>query len=1006
MLAPQSCKRRAGPGAGPPASGPEISMDIDPDRLPSPADRRKADEAVERIVKAAGDTGNTGYSLSKDERALIEAMAGNSPFLARLIDRHADYLLGILAGSPDDSLEAQLSDLEIEGGKAESAEALMRTLRLSRGRLALLIAAADIAGGWPLESICKALSRFADLAVSLALARALHARMSRGELAWPDGADAPPTPDLSAECGLFVLGLGKLGAYELNYSSDIDLIVLYDEEAARYNGKGSLPDCMVRVTQDMVRILETRTADGFVFRTDLRLRPDPGATPVALSVDAAETYYQSIALNWERAAMIKARVIAGDREAGDAYLKRLSPFIWRHSLDYAAIEDIHAIKDRIHRHHKHRDDGLAGFDVKLGRGGIREIEFFAQIQQLILGGRNPELRCPATLAALEVLVSLHRLSPAARDSLGEAYRFLRTVEHRLQMIDDAQTHSLPKDPDALERAALFCGYDSVEAFHAALSTRLDVVRRQYDGLLPEGRNGGRTVMDETTLRDSLARHGYGDLDSACSIVERWRRGRYRALRSDRARRLMEDTLPMMIEGFAQAPSPDRALARFDGFLERLPAGVQLFALFQSNPSLFTLIGRIMGIAPALADTLARRPHLVDALLEPDFFAPLPEAGALAAELDDVLARARDYQDVLDFARRWVDELRFRIGVQTLETVAGTEEAVEAMTRLADVAIPALLTAAQSEYAGRHGRFPGGALAVVAMGKYGGRELSFGSDLDLVLLYHAEAEATESDGPKPLGPARYFNGLGQALIAAIDSLTSEGRLWEVDTRLRPSGQSGPLVVTVERFAEYQEEAAWTWEHMALTRARVIAGPAPVQHGIETAIRTTLTRHRRDASLLPAVDRMRQRLRDEFGTDNAWAVKHVRGGLVDIEFVTQYLLLREGARQPDIFTPRIDDCLDSLVAALALRKDQGETLKQGYRLQQSVQSILRLTLTGEPDADSFVPELKSVLCRVAKEESFEALDRRLKTLQTDCHAIYESVIAGPAGSLHRRDLPPDA
>lgn len=981
-------------------------MHIDSCRLPSPTDRRKADEAVERIVKAVEQDKDSGFTLTEDERKLIAAMAGNSPFLARLIDRHAGLLCDILRGSPDAILDDELAALARQGENAGTSDRLMRELRLRRGRLALLAAAADIAGAWPLESVCHALSRFADLAVALALARALHTRMVRGDLPWPEEENATPSPGLAAASGLFVLGLGKLGAHELNYSSDIDLIVLYDEEVAVPTGKRALSDCMIKVTQDMVRMLETRTGDGFVFRTDLRLRPDPGATPVALSVDAAESYYQSIALNWERAAMIKARVIAGDHEAGAAYLKRLSPFIWRRSLDFAAIEDIHAIKDRIHRHHGHSDDGLAGFDVKLGRGGIREIEFFAQIQQLILGGRHPELRCPGTLAALDKLVELQRLEPEARDALAAAYRFLRTVEHRLQMIEDAQTHTLPTDVQALDRAALFCGFCTVADFHAGLKSRLEVVRLHYDNLLPDGQSNRSQTMGETTLRDSFARHGYADLDTACAIVDRWRRGRYRALRSDRARRLMEETLPIMIEGFSQAPSPDRALARFDGFLGRLPAGIQLFALFQSNPSLFTLIGRIMGIAPALADTLAKRPHLVDSLLDPDFFAPLPDSRTLAAELGDELARARDYQDMLDFARRWVDELRFRIGVQTLEAVASAREAAEAMTQLADVAVPALLSAAQTEYAQRHGTFPDSALAVLAMGKYGGRELSFGSDLDLVLLYEITGDATVSDGPKPLGPARYFNGLGQTLIAAIDSLTAEGRLWEVDTRLRPSGQSGPLVVTVDRFAEYQETAAWTWEHMALTRARPVAGPDWLKRRIETAIRTTLTRHRRDESLLPAVDRMRERLRHEFGTGNAWAVKHVRGGLVDIEFITQYLLLREGARKPDIFTPRLDDCLDALVTAQALRPDQGDTLKQGYRLQQTVQSILRLTLTGAPDANAFAPELQSVLCRVANEDRFEELDTQLNALQNDCHDIYERIVAGPASVLRARDMPSDA
>jgi len=968
-------------------------MRIDPAVLPPAHERRKADDAVDEVLSVLEEEADRAVAGSEAGRALIRSLAGNSAFLARVITTHAPMLVQILKNEPDTLVDGIHSSLREDAETADSADALMRLLRVAKGRIALLAAAADIAGNWSLEEVTNALSRFAELTVELALARAVYDRIRRGDLDAPEDVSDTPAPGLLEGTGLFVLGMGKLGARELNYSSDIDLIVLYDDEIVTTTGKRTVSDCMIRVTQEMVRILDTRTGDGYVFRTDLRLRPDPVATPVALSVSAAETYYQSVAQTWERAAMIKARTIAGDKAAGEAYLARLAPFVWRRSLDFAAIEDVHALKDQIHRHHRHQGTQAAGFDVKLGPGGIRTIEFFVQLNQLIAGGRDESLRAPGTLEALDRLVEAGWIVTAARDELAEAYRFLRRLEHRLQMREDRQTHEIPRDEGEREAVAGFMGFASREAFEADLRELLQRVQARYAELLPRDEAEAGELGDEA-LEARFERGGFSDIANAMAIVERWRRGRYRALRTERARKHLDACLGRLVDAFGETAEPNAALARFDGFLSALPAGVQLFATFHSNPWLFELIARIMGTAPALADSMAKRPQLIDAVMEQDFFEPLPDKSGLAAELEIALRRARDYQDVLDMARRWTDERRFQLGVQTLEAVTDIREASEAMTNLAEVTIDELLPRVEAEYAERYGRFPDGRLGVVAMGKFGGRELSFGSDLDIVLLYEVTGKAEQSDGERAVGPSRYFSGLGQALITALTAMTSEGRLWEVDTRLRPSGRAGPLVVTLETFSNYYAHTAWTWEHMALTRARVVTAPADFAHRIDATIGRTLTFERDEASLLPAVARMRERMAREFATDTPWNVKHARGGLVDLEFIVQYLLLREGARAPSVFQPRLDDCIDRLQTAQSLDTDDATTLKAAHRLFHALQSLLRLTTTGEPDTARFTPDLRRALARAGGADSFEALERSLLDAEADVRHVYERVISGPA------------
>ncbi|WP_417448820.1 bifunctional [glutamine synthetase] adenylyltransferase/[glutamine synthetase]-adenylyl-L-tyrosine phosphorylase [Kordiimonas sp.] len=967
---------------------------------PASYDTHKADQIWAALLNVAAESGKRAKN-TEINRPLSDALFGNSPFLAAIANRLPNYAIRVLSEQPNTLFDDLIGTMQAPRPSQETTAEIMAFLREQKARLSLLAAAADVSEVWSLEEVTTALSTFADLSVQLALAHLLSARMVSGELKWPDGIPEPTTPNLSRKSGYFVLGMGKLGAHELNYSSDIDLIVLYDPVRTGYTGNKSVSQCFVRLTQELVQILEQRTMHGYVFRTDLRLRPDPGATPVAISVDAALSYYHSMAVNWERSAMIKARVVAGDKAAGDDYLETITRWVWRKNMDFVALKDIAAIKNQINRHYGQTNTVFRGYDVKLGQGGIREIEFYAQVNQLLHAGRHPSLRVRGTLEALDALAMEQLISPAAHKELLDSYRFLRTLEHRIQMVDDAQTHQIPEQEIAIDRIACFMGYADRDLLRASLLAHTERVSAHYDALLPDEQNSINHVgYSESDLPKKLEELGFKEVEAACAIIEGWRRGRHRALRTERAKGLLEKILPGLMEAFGETHHPTAALNRFDKFISQLPAGVQLFSLLQANPSLFGLLARVMGLAPALAETLSKKPQLWDAVLEPDFFGPIDTEETLASYLDHLLQSAGDYQDKLDIVRRFVSEGRFRIGVQLLEALADVDECGEALTRFADVSLKALAKAAEEEFALRHGTFKGGGIAVIAMGKYGGRELTNTSDLDIVFLYHVPDMDAVSDGPKALSPSQYFSRLGQHIITAVTALTPEGRLFEVDTRLRPSGQQGPIVVTLKTFADYYTSAAWTWEHMALTRARILIAPEGLRTALSDTIRRVLIAPRNKDELLQRVHDMRLKLDSEFGTKNPWAVKNVRGGLIDMEFICQYLMLREGHESPDIFSPELDISIDRLADANALTPAQARLMHEAHLFEQNIQSVLRLCLGSSHIEDDDIAEgIRRALCRITDAADFSSLKARLQAFQSDIYSLFQDVIDKPAEKLNR-------
>ncbi len=934
--------------------------------------------------------------------ALLDAVFAHSPYLTRLAAREAAFLVGSLNVAPEHSLNALLSEAESAGALTD-VKAAEKALRVAKRRLALLTAMADLAGVWPLETVTDALSRFAEAALDAATAFALGELIAAGKIAPQDGPDGRPA-------GFFLLGMGKLGAGELNYSSDVDVIALYDPERLRPADPDRMRQDMVRATQRIVHLMEARTGDGYVFRTDLRLRPDPGMTPLAMTVEAAESYYESVGQNWERAAMIKARPVAGDRALGAAFLRAISPFVWRRHLDFAAVADVHSIKRQINSFRGGQEISIEGHNIKLGRGGIREIEFFAQTQQLIWGGRTPQLRGRGTVGALRDLAEYGHISNETAETLAEDYRFLRTLEHRLQMQNDEQTQKLPDDPQALSGLGCFFGYAKPDGFRRALAQRLNSVSTHYAGLFEDAPNlGGSGALvftgseDHPDTLDTLKRMGFDSPSHIADRVRAWHYGRYRATRSERARQILTELTPHILERLSDAHNPGQAFAKFDGFLEALPSGVQIFSLFQSNPEIADLVCEIMSKAPRLADWLSRKPSLLDGVLGAAHIAPDDRGQSLRAALADALDHARDFQDALDTVRRWANDRRFLTGVALLQGRTNGEEAGPVLSAVAEAAIGGLTPWVEGEFRRAHGLYCGAddeergyGFAVLAFGKLGGAELAPMSDLDLVFVYRTPEGVEASQGEKPLAPMVYYTRLCQRLSTAITAQTPEGELYELDTRLRPNGRAGPLATNFETLAPYYETEAWTWELMALTRARVIQAPAALSEALTDLIERTLRRPRDPDTLLVDVAAMRMRIATQHRSDRPWKVKHRRGGLLDIEFIAQYLQLRHAPSGADILSQNSAAALGKLAAAGLLDDSDADALIAALSEWRRIQALLRLTALDAFDPDTAPDGQKALLANAFGADSFQALSDHLDRTAATAAALYDRIIAEPAAA----------
>ena len=886
-------------------------------RIPRPFDPERGVDALKHLP-----------DLPQELRDLFQGTAGCSPYLAELMHHEADWIVPAI----DDPEDALTKCLAINWREAD----LPTTLRQAKRRVALLTALADLGGVWNLENVTQALTQLADVAVDAALRSALLPLVNRGKL--PGMSET----DVEGACAVTVLAMGKMGAFELNYSSDVDLICLFDETRFDADDYATLRSGFARAVRQMCTTLSDTKAGGYVFRTDLRLRPDPSVTPVVLSMSAAERYYESLGRTWERAAYIKARACAGDIAAGSAFLDTLHPFVWRKHLDFAAIEDAHNMRLAI-REHK----GLGGpitlpkHNMKLGRGGIREIEFFTQTRQLIAGGRNPELRLRGTVPALEKLTAEGWIPDTQAHQLIDHYRFHRTVEHRLQMVQDAQTHSLPGSDEGMTRLADMMDMDP-KALRVELSERLSAVHLETEGFFAPAQPETTEVEDADTQFDT-------------SVLDRWRG--YPALRSERAQAGFDRIRPHLLAGLQAAARPEEALAAFDGFLAGLPAGVQIFALFEANPQLVDLLLDVLTVAPPLAEYLSRNARVLDAVIGGDFFADWPDPNELESSLATALQAQGDYESKLDTARRWAKEWHFRAGVHHLRGITSAEEAGAQYADIADASLRALWPHVIAQFSIRHGPPPGRGAAIVGMGSIGSARMTPASDLDLIVIYDP-ADATESTGDRPLAARPYYARLTQALVTALSAQTAEGRLYEVDMRLRPSGSQGPVATSWKSFQTYHRNEAWLWEHLALTRARCLAGPADLVADLDELLNEVLGQDRNIETVRTEILAMRQRIADAKQSAGPFDAKTGRGRLQDVELFIQAAALLAGTHARDICAAA------PLTQAMGLTTGNGaDTLAGTYTQAWALQVAMRLVTRDPAQAHTLGQGAKAMILRAA-------------------------------------------
>jgi glutamate-ammonia-ligase adenylyltransferase len=900
---------------------------------------------------------------------LIAALADHSPFLWQLAFANPARLVRLATGVPEDLHRDIVEDQAALGGSFAGGrltrDEVARELRRNRAAHALLTALADIGGVWSVDETTAALSDFADASVVAATAVALNEAAASGKLRLAD----PGDPGRGS--GVTILALGKHGAGELNYSSDIDLVVFFDPIAAPLADGVEPTPFYTRLAQQIARLLQERTADGYVHRVDYRLRPDPGSTPTAMSLASAYTYYETVGQNWERAALIKARPIAGDLALGERFLSDLAPFIWRKYFDFASIADVHAMKRQIHAVRGHDRIAVAGHDIKLGRGGIREVEFFVQTQQLVFGGRRPALRGRRTLDMLAALHDEGWITAKARDELTEAYRFLRGIEHRLQMVADEQTQRLPSDPDALKSFAKFCGFPALKAFETELCRQAGKVQAHYALLFEEGpelaADVGSLVFTGTTddpeTLATLKRLGFRTPGAVAETVRGWHFGRRPAVTSARAREVLTELTPALLAALGGTADPDGALAALDRAFGRMPAAIELMTILQSHDRLRLLFADLLGTAPRLADTVAQSPHVLDTVIDPTFSEPVTDAARIEGRVRGLIGQPAHFEEFLDRARDAARQIRFLASARLLSGVFSPDQAGLAYAAIADAVVRAALAAVREAFEAEHGTVPGGRIAVLGLGRLGSRELTADSDLDLVVLYDFDPERRESSGPRRLDAVVYYTRLTQRLVAALTAPTRRGRLYDVDLRLRPQGGKGPVAAQFGGFVSYGRSEAELWEHMALTRARVLASSGGFEETVSSAIVQLVSARRDPRQVANEVRAMRDLIAKEKGDQDPWDIKLAAGGLTDLDFLAQALILAFSADHPALL-------------GLPTRAVFGEAAKLGLMIDGNARDLMgahallsglfqwqRLMIAGPFKEDEVSPPILQRLAAVA-------------------------------------------
>ncbi|WP_066529240.1 bifunctional [glutamate--ammonia ligase]-adenylyl-L-tyrosine phosphorylase/[glutamate--ammonia-ligase] adenylyltransferase [Erythrobacter sp. CCH5-A1] len=905
-----------------------------------------------------------GENPAPDWASALHRARTHAPFLARALDRQPELAALLAAGEGS----AALAWARAQGEVADTEVALRR----ERLALAAALAVGDLAGAFPLAQVVGELTAFADRALDRAIRTAIAER----------------TDQASAE-GFIALALGKQGAGELNYSSDIDPILLFDRERLPRRPSDDPGEAAQRYARRVVALLAANTADGYALRVDLRLRPASEVSPLCVPVGAALTHYQGQALAWERAAFTRARAAAGDIPAGEAFLAAIRPFVWRGQLDFGAIEEISALTHRIRDSGKGPPAPGPGFDIKRGRGGIREIEFYAQTHQLIHGGRDTSLRVRGTRAGLDALAAAGWITQDNAATLGAAYDRLRAIEHRLQMVNDRQTHALPEG-EALDNVARLDGLKDGAALVAELTELTGRTARIYEELIGRREIAPVAVaMPASALATSLAAWDFPEPEVLAERIESWRDGRHAAIRSPQAVEAWDRLAPALLAAMAQSDDPMRAITRWERIIESVPSAITTFRLLAARPDLIERLVAALTLAPALSDELARKPELLDTLIDRDAL-DLPGAvPAIMARMQGAAIRD-DYEALLDAIRIVTGEIRFALGIQLIEGLADPLAIARALSRTAEAAMQLAAQATVAEFAAKHGRIPGSELLILGLGRLGGGALTHASDLDIVYLFTGDF-AAQSDGERPLGATIYYNRLASRISAALSVPTAQGALYEVDTRLRPQGNQGPMAVSCEAFGKYQREAAWTWEHMALARARVLFGSAEARAQLESVLAEVLHARRDRDALREAVLAMRAEMAKHKQPGGPVDAKLARGGLVDIEFLVHYLQLRGETADGrplaeaagEALSPDLEIALGGLAAAGLIPAD----LSEPHALMSRMLVAGRLLA---PDGREPPPSGARALARACGFDSYQALEEAFATARLGVAAIWKQIL----------------
>lgn len=884
-------------------------------------------------------------------KEFAESIFANSPYLSKLLIRNFDFFEETITIGFQKSLDSLLN--EIKEFKLTDKESLSKFLRQSKEKAALLIAMAEISDFWDISTTTEKLSIFADLCVTKASEFLFINHHKLGNIELED------INNPLENCGITIIALGKLGSNELNYSSDIDIAFFFKDQKLTYKGKKNLQIFYIDFVKELIELISKRTEHGYVFRIDVRLRPDPASNPVAISLEKAENYYFTVGQNWERAAMIKARPICGDDEASEIFLGFNNQNVWRRALDFETIEDIHSIKRQIDTKTPPPSNDLYKYNIKLSRGGIREIEFFCQTQQLIWGGRKPVLRDKKTLQSLDNLLNIGEIEEQAHEDLAQAYIFYRMVEHRLQMINDEQTHNLPNTPEKFKELAIFCGFDDEIKFTEILKNHINNVSNHYAKLfetspslaISDNEVGGSLVFtgieNHPETIKTLTNLGFNEADKICEIVRGWHHGRYECTKKKRSRAVLTKLMPYLIQSFSKSPYPDLAFTRFDEFLGRVPEGSQIFSMLYMNPSIMNLLAEIMGGYQHLALSLVKNPTLLDYVLAPEFYNRLPDLKYLQDNIEESLSTVdkQDIENIFETIKDWANDRKFRVGIQLLREEINSNEVAYCVSNIAETVILTLQKYIQEDFENNFGEIKGGKFTALAFGKLGSKELTFNSDLDLVFIYDFPNDVFSSDKSN-VNPSSYYIRMANKIVYALSSISRTGKLYEVDLRLRPLGESGPIATSLTSFEQYyntnrSEGSAWIWEYMALTRARPIGISEEFNEKVLNTIKGKLY-HRWDDELLHNEAKyIYTKFRESNQVDGELDVKRDLGGIFDLEFMVKFLQLKYLNEFPDIYNHSISDTITSIKKAEIITEQDSIDLLNAHECFKDLQNVLRIT-----------------------------------------------------------------